>query len=261
MLTTVGTEKHSHEGLKDIMPKVCRWVPFLLIICVGAVHGAVKHLPIKSSIVLKPGEAYTVHIETAKPVEIGWRTVQVKPCTTNCIQATELSGSSHFSFATSLGGSYVYEPTSGRISVEYKNVSQESVAIDIFRIHRICGAEACQFLDSSQKGRWLVFKVEEFKSIATSKDGSYSVISGVAVSGRAFRIRAVWWTDDKTAALVNCSPFIKKYTDSHTPKEQYRPYVISGQAVGDGRNIVLKSIDTCAPQAAHFGVPEQNVFQ
>ncbi len=238
-----------------------RLIPFLLIICVGAVHGAVKHLPIKSALVLKPGEAYRVQIEATKPVEIGWQAVQAKACTADCVQATELSGSSHFAFATSLGGSYVHEPASDRISVEYKNVSREPVTIDVFRIQRICDAEACQFLDRSQKGRWLVFKVDEFKAITTSQDGSYSVISGLAASGRTFRIRTVWWTDDKKAAIVNCSPFIKKYLDSHIPKDQYRPYVISGQAVGDANNVVLKSIDTCAPQAAHFGVPEENVFK
>lgn len=36
---------------------------------------------------------------------------------------------------------------------------------------------------------------------------------------------------------------------------------IEGQAVGEGDNIVLRSIDTCAPKAPNFGVPEKNVFR
>lgn len=238
-----------------------RWIPLFLFLCAAAFHGAVKHLPVKSGLVLAPGESYTAQIETTEPVEIGWTAVQAKRCTADCVQMSEKSGSAHFSMATSLGASYTFRPASGKISVEYKNVSQDSVTIDIFRIQRICDAEACQFLNNSQKGRWLVFKVDEFKAITTSKDGSYSDISGVAASGRAFRVRAIWWTDNKSAALVNCSPFIKRYLDNHTPKEQYRLYVISGQAVGDGNDIVLKSVDTCAPKADHFGVPEQNVFK
>lgn len=220
-----------------------------------------KHVPIKSSKLLKPGEAYVFQIDTSEPVEIGWRAVQSKPCPTNCVQVTELSGGSHFAMATSLGSSGMYQPESGRIALEYKNVSQEPVTIDVFRIERICDAEACKFLDNSQKTRWLVFKVDEFKSIETSKDGSYSVISGIAESGRAFKVRVVWWTDDKTAALVNCSPFIKRFLEGHTPKERYRPYVMSGQATGDDSNIVLRSISTCAPRAAHYGAPDQNVFK
>ena len=113
----------------------------------------------------------------------------------------------------------------------------------------------------SQKGRWLVFKVDEFKSIVTSKDGSYSLISGVTIAGRPFSFRAVWWTDEKAAVMVNCTPSVTRYLDSHTPKEQYSPYIISGQAIGEPANIVLKSIDTCAPKAPNFGVPDKNVFK
>jgi hypothetical protein len=91
--------------------------------------------------------------------------------------------------------------------------------------------------DESQKGRWLVFKVDEFKSIETSKDESYSVISGVTIAGRPFRFKAVWWTDDKKNRLVNCAPFVQRYVYKHTPKEGHSPYIISGQAVGEADNI------------------------
>jgi hypothetical protein len=49
--------------------------------------------------------------------------------------------------------------------------------------------------------------------------------------------------------------------DNHTPKEKYRPYIISGMNVGDENNVVLKSIDTCVPSAPHFGVNEKSVFK
>jgi hypothetical protein len=99
------------------------------------------------------------------------------------------------------------------------------------------------------------------KSIETSTDGSYSVISGVTTTGRSFRVKAVWWTDDKKNGLINCAPFVKRFLDTRTPKERYRPYIISGQAIGEGDQIVLRSIDTCVPRAPKFGVPEENVFK
>src|SRR5262249_12735750 len=108
---------------------------------------------------------------------------------------------------------------------------------------------------------WLVFKIDEFKSLTTSQDGSYSVISGVTTTGRTFSFKAVWWTDDKAAVAVNCAPSIKRYLDTHMPKDQYRPYIVSGQAVGEPADIVLKSVDTCAPKAPNFGVPDENVFK
>jgi hypothetical protein len=243
------------------MFRMLRWTACLMIVCTGTVYGAVKHVPIRSGVVLKPGEAYTAQIESAKPVEIGWTAIQAKRCTMDCVQMTLMSGTYHQPFAAAMGAEGNYTPADGKIVVQYKNLSQEPVTINVFRVERSCDAEACRLFDSSQKGRWLVFKVAEFKSISNSADGSYSVISGVVESGRAFHIRVVWWTDQKGAGFMGCPRFIKGYVDNHTPKERYSPYIISGQNVGDANNIVLKSIDDCVPSAAHFGVPEQNVFK
>jgi len=237
----------------SILPSFIFWA--------GFAYGAVVHVPIKSSVVLKPNEAYTITIEAKEPMEIGWQAVQSPPCTTDCIQATDLTGGINYTIAAPLGAARKYTPASDKISVEYKNVSTQAVTIDVYRVQRTCDAEACKFLEETQKGRWLVYKVDEFKTIATSKDGSYSTISGVTIGGRPFSFRAIWWTDDKTALIVNCAPFVKRYLDNHTPKEQYRPYIISGQAIGEGGNIVLRSIDTCAPKAPNFGVPDKNVFK
>ena len=231
------------------------------LLWVGAAHAAVEHVPIKSNVELKPDEGRTITVEATQPTEIGWQAVQAKPCTTNCVQATDVTGGINYTIATPLGASMKYTPASGKITVEYKNVSSEPVTINVYRVQRTCEAEACKFLDERQKGRWLVFKVDEFKSIETSKDESYSVISGVTIAGRPFSFRAVWWTDDKKNLMVNCAPFVKRYLDMRTPKEQYSPYIISGQAVGEAANIILSSVDTCAPKAPRFGVPEGNVFK
>lgn len=233
----------------------------VLLLWAGVVHAAVDRIPIKSNLALKPGEAYTITVETTEPTEIGWRTLGTKPCATNCVQATDLTGGVNYTIATPLGASMKYTPTAGKISIEYKNVSGEPVSIDIYRVRRTCEAEACRFLDQSQKRHWLVFKVGEFTSIVTSRDQSYSVISGVTMAGRPFTFTAVWWSDDKAALRVDCSGFVQRFLDTHTAKEQYRPYVISGQAIGDAGKIVLTSVDTCAPKATNFGVPDQNVFK
>ena len=235
----------------------------LLILGVGMAHATVRHVPIKSGVVLKPGEVYRAQVETAKPVEIGWSAVQKKPCTMNCVEATQVGGNSHFAFATALGGSKSYDPTDGKVVIEYKNVSREPVTIDVFRLVRICDAESCKFVDETKKGHTLVFKVKEFKSITTSADRSYSVISGVVESGRAFRMYAIWYTDDKTFMNLEggCTTWIGRYVDGHWPPEKYRPYVISGESVGDENRILLKHIDACVGHADHYGVEEKNVFK
>jgi len=121
-------------------------------------------------------------------MELGWQAVQAKRCTTNCVQATDMTEGSHYTFATPLGATMKYKPVSDRISVEYKNVSSEPVTINVYRVQRTCDAEACKFLEEGQKGRWLVYKVDEFKTIVTSKDGSYSIISGATIGGRPFKM-------------------------------------------------------------------------
>ncbi|MGA8086187.1 MAG: hypothetical protein WCA10_02700 [Terracidiphilus sp.] len=232
-----------------------------MILCTGTVYGAVKHIPIRSGVVLKPGEVYTAQVTSQKPVEIEWTAVQAKKCTMDCVQMTLMSGTWHQPFLAAMGATGKYTPTNGKLVVEYKNVSQEPVTIDVFLVERTCDAEACKLFDGSKKGSWLVFKIDEFKSITNSADTSYSVISGVAESGRAFRIHVVWWTDQKGAGFMGCPRWIKGYVDNHTPREKYRPYIISGMNVGDENNIVLKSIDDCVPSAPHFGVPEKNLYK
>jgi hypothetical protein len=236
---------------------------FLLpvVLWAGVADAAVVHQPIKSAVALMPNQAVTVTVEAAEPVEIGWQTLQAKRCTTNCVQATDVTGGISYTIATPLGASMKYKPVSGKITVEYKNVSTEPVTIDIYRVKRTCEAEACKFFNYGDRGRWLVFKVDEFKSLTTSSDESYSVITGVAQSGRPFKAKMVWWTEEKQAIGVNCAPFVKRYLDNKTPKDQYSPYVISGYVVKETPEIVLISIDTCAPRAPKFGVPEENVFK
>ena len=233
----------------------------LLLGCMGIGYAKVTHVPIKSGTVLKPNEAYTVNFDASEPTEIGWLAVQAKPCTTNCVQVTEFRDGGTQSIATKMGSSQKYRPTNGKISVEYRNISTEPVTIDVFRIERTCDAEACRFIDEAQKARTLVFLVDEFQSIKTSKDGSYSVISGTVMSGRRFRIKAVWWTEEKTQFMVNCAPFVRGFVDNHTPKEKFRPYVIAGQAIGEGDNIVLKSVSSCAPKASHYGASPDQFFK
>lgn len=233
----------------------------ILVLWSGVAQAAVVHLPIRSAVELLPNAAVTITVETAEQTEIGWQTLQAKRCTTNCVQATDVTGGIDYTIATPLGASMQYKPVSGKITVEYKNVSTEPVTIDIYRVKRTCEAEACKFFHYGDKGRWLVFKVDEFKSITTSADESYSVVTGIAESGRPFTVKVVWWTEERKALGVNCAPFVKRYLDNKTPKERYSPYVISGHAVKETPEIVLNSIDSCAPRASKFGVPDENVFK
>lgn len=213
-------------------------------------YGAVAHIPLKNGVELKPGEAWVLNMDASGQVEIAWEAVQPKRCTSDCVQFTYLP--TNLVYAAAQSGFGRYTPVAGKVSMEYKNVGSDPVTLNIFRLQRTCDAEACAFLAKGEKGRALTFKVEEFKSFTTSKDESYSMITGVTTLGRPFRVRAVWWTDDK-AARFYCAQFIQRYLTNHTPKEQYRPYILDGEAVGEGDNIVLRHVDSCIPKAPNYG--------
>jgi len=46
--------------------------------------------------------------------------------------------------------------------------------------------------------------------------------------------------------------------DSQTPKDKYRPDILSGMNVVDGDKVVLKSIDTSVPLAPHSAASDEN---
>jgi hypothetical protein len=231
----------------------------VFVFLTAACQAAVVNVPLKSGLVLNPGQTYTLTIDATTRTEIGWNPIQPRRCPTNCIQMDQFTTRSLPPFSAALGARGNYTPVAGKITVEYKNISTQPVTIEIYRVKHTCDAEACKFIDPSVKGRWLVYKIAAFKSIVTSKDGSYSTISGTTVAGRPFTVRAIWWTDAKGG--FPCPTFIRRDLDNHVYPEKYRPYILSGQATGEGNSIVLNSIDTCVPSAPNFGVPDAHLFK
>jgi hypothetical protein len=72
----------------------------------------------------------------------------------------------------------------------------------------------------NEKGRLLIFRIDQFKSIVTSTDESYSVISGVAVGGKPFTVKTVWWSDDKNGFRFHCASFIQRWLNKHAPADE-----------------------------------------
>lgn len=231
------------------------------VLFAGVSYAAIVETPLKSGIVLKPGQTYTLTTPSTAPIEIGWSAVQGKTCTVICVQATDLNHTTDTPIGASIGASKIYNPVGGNISIEYKNISTDPVTINIYSVHRTCEAESCRFIDKNAKSRLLIFKISEFKSITTSKDGSYSTISGTAMSGRPFTVRAVWWTEDPKGLRFGCDKWIKGWLDSHAPPEKYRPYVLAGLGIGDDNHLVLRFVDTCVPKAPNFGSTSSSVFK
>ncbi len=98
----------SGREFKAIIARMLRWIAGLMIFCTGTVYGAVKHVPIRSGVVLKPGEAYTAQVQSDKQVEIGWTAVQAKPCTMDCIRMTLVGENAAGVLCRAVGGGQVH---------------------------------------------------------------------------------------------------------------------------------------------------------
>jgi hypothetical protein len=206
-----------------------------------------------------PGASNTFTLKSNQPVELGWLAIQATPCTGNCVETKDNANGQ--SFATNMGGRKLFAPAHGIISITHRNTSKQPVKIKIYRIKRTCNAESCAFLKPQRELRTLVIKVGVFKAITTSKDGSYSVVSGDTTTGKPFSAKLLWWTDDpKSPVIINCAPTIQTLLDKHAPPEDYSPYILPGTLAGGEKDLVLTSISGCAKKATHYGVDEAHVY-
>lgn len=237
--------------------KMIMSVLFAVIFAMNA-QAAVTNVPIESGIELKPGESRTITVDSDQALEIGWSAVQKPKCAMHCVEAVDKSGGFEYTIATDLGASTNYTPKDGKIVIEYRNKADHPVTIDVHKVERVCDAEACAFLKDGEKGHWLVYKIGQFKSIENSKDRSYSTITGVTAAGKDFTVKVVWWSDNNNG-LFTCWKGIGQYISDNVPPGEYAPYILSGASLGDDKSI-LQNVDTCAPKAPKFGVPEENVF-
>ena len=156
----------------------------LCVLCAGTAQGAVTHVPLKTGLVLKPEQAYTLTVEATEPTEIGWEAVQAKRRTTNCVQATEITAGVKNAIATAPGASRKYTPVAGKILVEYGRLDRAGHHQRVCRLHRICDAEACKYLGESQTTAGSCSRSMSSSRLTTSKDGSYSVIWCGAIRAR-----------------------------------------------------------------------------
>lgn len=222
----------------------------------GSAQAAVNHIPLRSDMVIAPGGAETVIIEAQGSMEIGWDAVP--PCNADCIKTTDRTDDRSFNVVTRLGGVIRTDAVDGQVTMEFANIADHPVTLNVYRAERVCDAESCRLINDAEEGRWMVFKIDEFTSIETSADESYSTISGITTGGKPFIIKAVWWRYDPREAFA-CAQFIRRYLDEGTPKEQYNPYVLAGMVV-EADEVVLTSVDTCSPKAPNFGAPTGSIY-
>lgn len=220
-----------------------------------------EHITVASGIQLQPGGTRVVAIKSAEPLEIGWENTQAKPCTMSCVEASIEKGGAKYSWAAPMGGSKEYTPDAGKITITFRNVSKDPVAINVFKVKRTCKAASCAFVKNKKSTRPMVIKVGLFKAVTKGKDGSYSVVTGVTEAGKPFVARVLWWTDNPKNALINCHATMQAYVDKQTPREEYSPFILPGRFVGDDKTLAIDEITGCVPKGAKYGMDESSLYK
>lgn len=238
------------------------WMTMLVfIVGMMATHAmaAVNQIPLQQDLVIAPGERQTITVEAETEIELGWEVVSEPACETDCIEVVDQTDGRGFTFTARANGLMTITPVDGRVAVDLTNKAEHPVTLIVYRLERICEAESCGLIDDAKDGRWMVFKIDEFTSIETSADESFSTISGITTTAKPFIIKAVWWRYDPEEAFA-CAKFIRQYINEGVPKEEYHPYVLAGTVVEDENGVVLTSVDTCAPKAPNFGAPAGSIY-
>ena len=98
----------------------------------------------------------------------------------------------------------------------------------LFAPYGVCAAEK-----SFARGDAIAFLVTEFTGVETAPDKSYSMITGVTITGRKFSIKALW------DGLTSCADYLEKWRATRRSAEN--PYYIAGSIKVESPMVVAMS--------------------
>lgn len=197
---------------------VCIFVFLLGLIPSACAARTVEYF--RKDISIASGKTHPFEIQSQDPVTVKWQNKQEPECQDNCVEARQIGNPIDLVVSGQYGAAYDFQPIDGAIRLEFKNISQQPVVIDIYSEKEVCDAEACEILKS--KGieypfdygeidfgykRVLLARVDKME---TSKDGSYSRVQGETIYGTPFDVILIWWLIEQPSFGAMCREWIPK---------------------------------------------------
>ena len=102
---------------------------------------------------------------------------------------------------------------------------------------------------------WYVFKIKALHKVTHSDDRSFTIVEGVTMSDKEFKVKLVWDELFKEIYPKSLDQWLKK---SKADFEADIPYVIAGGVIS--RDPLTVKPDTVVPHAPNFGAPPENVY-
>ena len=203
---------------------------FVLLSLFSCVTNATRVIDnIHNNILIEPNKPFITTIQSIDNIRIGWETITLD-CKTNCIEARNISDRKITPIiGAQFGATLEYKPVNGKVIIEYKNISDKPVAINVFTEHAICDSMACQYLKAKGisdlhnynevQSDWKRIVIKTIFSFQTSKDGSYSIVTGESIFGTKYEISIVWWLIDEQRPSF-CKKWIPEYGTYSPEKEK-----------------------------------------
>ena len=238
---------------------ISRKMVFLLLFLFLPVNlGAkVEDKILKDNIKIKPGATYKLTINSKSPVNLGLFVDQESGCETACITIKQPNDASSYEYTTKSNAFSEYHPQSGKIEMNYTNISEKPVVISIHQYIHHCDAEACALLMkmgikepidfASKNGKFKRLRIASIDTIKTSTDGSWSDVSGTTLFGDPFDVTFIWWLfDPKIEISCGKGRYIERYKKKIS--EGGGPVSIAGNLIYRNRPIFI-NVDTCLGRA------------
>lgn len=219
---------------------------------------------IEPSLIIQPLETKTVTIELdpSGHNEAFWQitggTLNGQDCqSAPCIRVVD----KNIDFSTeTFNYNRAFDVDEKSIVLELTNIADTPVTLQVQRIIKTCGAQACNYMESTIAEGWKVLRAASITKIETSEDGSYSRISGKTIKGKNFDEIFVWWKFDAEEAL-NCAMYIPQWIkdpDTYTP-----PFILAGgilPAKNYSADQIIMNVDTCTPRGENFNAAPEDDF-
>ena len=190
-------------------------------------HATYEEVEIESGIRIPPKKSYRLELQSSKKLGVRWEVTDMNNCSKDCISVSQVNSSWKMKATSQYGVGYEYNPKDEKIILEYENISDHQVVINILKYKYICDSEACDHMRnlgvkdpinfiSNDTPLFKRIRVSKFINIKHSVDKSWSRISGKTESGDLFTADFIWWKFDPDQE-INCFKYLDRYkkkTDS-----------------------------------------------
>jgi hypothetical protein len=206
-------------------------------ILVSHASASITKTDLHNNVELKPNEIFELSLSSLSDMRIGYELIG--QCEKSCIELAHKHETNNFIISTNGGLTQDFSPNqSSLIELKFKNISDKTQIIRIFKELRLCDSEACSLLKDKkiadlhdfQAVDWTFKRIvsKKIDSYETSQDSSYTVVKGESIHGTKYELILLWWLYQEEPYSSSCREWIFKY-GNYSPPKSAKPQPVKGR--------------------------------